>query len=519
MSVIFKYVICVFSFWFFIFNFSYTAPLDNIQTDSWIYDAIDYLKTTGYIKSIPPTSKPWSRQHVIELLQASNINNSYDNAQAEFYIKRLLAEFSDDLLIDFDILKQRPLFNLNYGPGDVLGDFSVRFAYYNLTNALNPHDYWLYPDNQTGSLDLKFNLNQNSKISLYNQYDITYRHNDAPDTWDAAGPHFPGTRIKSYSNHVTIDCKQAYLTFPLYFLDMEIGRDNLYFGPAYRGSVLLSDIAPSFDQIQLRAQKNNYKTLWFAAVLSPWYDYHRFLSGQRIEINIGKHMRVGGTMLVAYAFDSLQTRSFWGYLNPIIPIYNEVSNTGHDDNILFGFDLVAYLKHIKLYGQLMLDNFEFNQKPDSIRPPDCYGLTIGTYLPYAQFALRSEYSKVTRYTYHHRIYHIAYTQYSVPLGHALGPDADEIFVRLEYYPLRNLRTNLVATITRRGDGNRGDLDNRTWDADEEPIREFPSGNIITTTLFGPEIDFQLRNDLRILSGIYYNNNKDIESFIRLQYRY
>lgn len=517
MKKIFIFLVCIFGFWFLVFNFCTAAPLDNISTNSWIYDAIDYLKTTGYVKSIPPTSKPWTRTQVIELLQESNINKSYANRQAGFYIKHLLAEFADDLLMDLHISKQAPIYKFDYGSGNILGDLHLWTGYNNFSNFFSPYGYCLYPNNQTGSLGLKFNLDQNSKISMCNLFEITYRHKNVPDTWDVAGPHFPGTRTKSYSNSITVDFKQAYLSFPLHFLTLQIGREYFYLGPAYRSSVLLSDLAPSFDQIQLRTQHKNYKALWFAAALSPWHSYHRFLSGQRLELNIGKHIRFGATMLVTYSSDSLQTRSFFGYLNPLVPIYFEVSNTGHDDNILFGFDFVTYLKNLKLYGQLMLDNYEFNTRPN--RPPNCYGLTLGAYLPYQQFALRTEYSKITRYTYYHRIYHIAYTQYSLPIGHALGPDADELFLRLEYYPSSTLQINLIGTKTRRGDGNRGDLNNRTWDAHETPIREFPSGTIVTKTLIGPGIQYQPRQDIKLLTGIYYDFDKAIESYIKLEYRY
>jgi hypothetical protein len=497
--------------------FLFAAPLDNIPTNSWIYDAIDYLKTAGYIKSIPPTSKPWTRQEVVELLKESGINKTYANSQAGFYIAQLLSQFSDDLLMDLDIPKPNPVYRLNYGEGDILFDYFVRLDHNNIQNTFSPNGHWLFPDNQTGSLGAIFNLDQSSKISFYNLFDLTFRRKNSPDTTDIAGIHFPGTRVKSYSNHVTMDFKQAYITCPFYFLTLQVGRDYLYFGPGYRSSVLLSDIAPSMDQIQLRAEKKNYKALWFCAALSPYNYFHRFLSGQRLEVSIGNNLRLGGSMLVIYSYDSSQTRGFFGYLNPIIPIYAEVSNTGHDDNILFGFDFSFYLKSVKFYGQLMLDNYEFNSRPN--RPPNAYGLTLGTYVPINQFTLRTEYSKITRYTYYHRIYHIAYTQYSVPLGHALGPDADEIFCRFEYYPINTLCVSLVGTMTRRGDGNRGDLDNKTWDADEQPIREFPSGTIETSTLIGPEIYFQPRHDVRILGGIYCNNDKEIESFVRLEYRY
>ncbi len=515
----------LFSFWFcrylfvswLVFNLLWSAPHDNIPTDSWIYDAIVYLKTTGQIKTIPPTSKPWTRQTVINLLQESNISRTYPNHQAGFYINRLLSEFADDLQMDIKIAKRKPLVKLNYGAGSININLFSRLTYNKCPSTLNPFTYIPFTDNQTGSIGAIFNLAPNSKISLYNRYEMTFYNKKIPDTSEAAGIYVPRTRVKSSRNFMTFDLKEAYLSFPFYFMTVQLGRDYLYFGPSYRSSVLLSDIAPSLENIQLRTSGKNFKALWFCAGLSPWYHYHRFLSGQRLEINIANLMRLGGTMLVVYSWDSLQTRGFWGYCNPIIPIYMEVANTGHDDNILFGFDIAAYLANMKIYGQLALDNYEFNTRPD--RPPNCYGLTLGAYYPYRQFAVCAEYSKITRYTYYHRIHHLAYTQYATPLGHALGPDADEIFCRLEYYPLSTLRLSLSATKTRYGEGNKGDLDNKTWDGIELPIRDFPSGIVETTTLIGPEMYFQLDFDIRILSGIYYNTNKKFVGFMRLEYRY
>jgi hypothetical protein len=221
-------------------------------------------------------------------------------------------------------------------------------------------------------------------------------------------------------------------------------------------------------------------------------------------------------MLTVFSFDSLQTKSFWGYLNPLIANYMEMHESGHDDNLLVGFDFVTYIKQSKIYGQLMIDNFEFNKRPT--RPPNCYGLTLGTYLPINQFALRAEYSKITRYTYYHRILHTAYTSYSVPLGHSLGPDADELFLRFEYYPINKLRLDFVASLTRHGDGNHGSLDNKTWVDGKVRPATFPSEPVEKITLVGPEIYFQPRFDLTIQAGVYYNNNKKLNSFLKLEYQ-
>ncbi|MEO0083567.1 MAG: capsule assembly Wzi family protein [candidate division WOR-3 bacterium] len=506
----------IFYFLFFSSFFLAAAPLDNIPTNSWIYDAIDYLKTIGYITSIPASSKPWTRQEIISLLKEANISKSYNNNQAGFYINRLLSEFADELMLDLKTAKRTPMLKIDYGYGNIFFNLYGQIFHSKFPNYwLTPYGENLFPNNQTLTSGFLINLDNNSKFSLFHRSELTFYNKKIYDTTDAGFFHIPGLRVMESSNILTYDIKEAYLSLPIYFLTLEFGRDYLYFGPAYRSSVILSDIAPSFDQIQLRVSSNNYKALWFVSALSPWNYYHRFLSGQRFEVNLGKYLRFGGTMLVVYSFDSLQTKGFWGYLNPLLPIYEEVANTGHDDNFLIGFDLVAYLKQLKIYGQLMLDNYEFNQRPE--RPPNCYGLTFGVYLPIKQFAIRTEYSKITRYTYYHRIYHIAYTNYSVPLGHSLGPDADEFFIRFEYYPIEKLQVNLVGCWQRRGDGNRGDLANKTWEQNDMRPETFPSGIVEKIRFIGPEFHFYPRFDIQFSAGLYFNNN-EIDNFIKIAYR-
>ncbi|MCX8014450.1 MAG: capsule assembly Wzi family protein, partial [candidate division WOR-3 bacterium] len=150
-------------------------------------------------------------------------------------------------------------------------------------------------------------------------------------------------------------------------------------------------------------------------------------------------------------------------------------------------------------------------------PPNCYGLTVGCYLPIKTFAFRTEYSNVTRSTYYHRIYHIAYTSYSVPLGHSLGPDADELFLRSEYYPIEEIQVNLVGCWQRRGAGNRGDLANKTWEVGEPLPEKFPSGTVEKTRFIGLEVYYYPRFDMQFAAGLYFTN-KEISNFIKIVYR-
>jgi len=154
------------------------------------------------------------------------------------------------------------------------------------------------------------------------------------------------------------------------------------------------------------------------------------------------------------SWDELQPRQLGGLVNPLIPIYLTAANTSMTDNLLVGWDAVYYLPRTKLYAQLFLDNYEFNTRKIS---PNATGTQVGVYwAPNLPMEARLEYTRVTAFTYYHRVHYIMYENYLTTMGHPLGPDADQIFATVSTTPNGWLKVNIGADYTRRGYHNRGD---------------------------------------------------------------
>ena len=460
-------------------------PLENIRTDSWVYEAIDHLKLAGLIQTVPSPSRPWTVGYATNLVAEANSSPraATVGGVAAWWLKRLQGEFN--LLPPSATCEVRtppyprwsPLLRVPMDPGAIEIDFFDRVR---ADSA-----------NQSLSLGAVFHTTGSDRIVLHNRMEFTgfaRKLVDAPDS--AWLIRVPGTREHSWMGRALFEIPEAYMKFRIPWLDLELGRDFLYWGPGYRNSVMLSNTAPSLDQVQLTGTWSRFKLSYFTAALSPWKSYHRFVSGQRLEVNFWNRLMLGGAMLTGYSPDSAQTKTLYGYLNPLIPIYFELANSGHDDNFAAGADATLYLPSIKLYAQLLLDNYEFTWKWDTIDnriPPNAYGLQFGLLAtPLPGFDFRAEYAKVTEYTYHHRIFQTALLQYDVPLGHALGPDADELFARLTWYPLSWGTVGIAASLTRRGDRNRGDYIHKTWIPDYGPRdRRFPTGIVEITLAAGP----------------------------------
>ncbi len=513
--------------WCFIFLIAViTFALENIPTESWIYDDIDYLKTYGLVKSIPSSSRPWTRKEATLLIKEA-LDCEDVPKPAQSFLLRLTRELHQELAkLGYKAQSQRnPL---------------LRFELFDLTDKekFTLHNDWfgkiqVDTSNQSLAIGTILKTGYDPRISIYDRFEFTLYRESISDIHDSAGIHVPGLSVHSWMNIATFLIKNAYLKFKLPWLTIGLGRDKLSFGPGKRKSVMLADSAPALDMIQLRGDFKNLKLLGFTAALSRWGEKLRFLSGQRIELSLLSRIRLGGNMFAVHSPDSSQTKSFFGLINPLIPIYFEVANSGHDDNLLVGWDFALYLPRTQLYGQLFLDNWE-PLPSRSVKYPNSYCVKLGSYIvPSPWFDFCAEYDKVTHYTYYHRINHIAYTHYDMPLGNPLGPDADETYFRINFYPLKWFYPSLQFTSTRRGERNRGDFKNKAYlNPDSTPISKvFPSGIVEKTLAFGPELTFQPLPGLRISASAQYHkltNPNGIDTLptelglsagLRIQYRY
>lgn len=508
------------------FFFVIAGPLEHIPTNSWIYDDIDYLKTYGLIKSVPAQSQPWTKKEAALLVKEA-LDCEVIPKPAKTFLYRLLRVLSEELK------------ELGYSTQSQKNPW-VRINLLDLTKkrVLSLENDWLGKiqidtSNQSGTVGTIIKTGYDPRMAIYDRFEFTCFGESIPDVCDSAGSHVPGTRVHSWMNIATFQIEQAYLNFKLPWFIVQLGRDQLSFGPGKRKSVILADSAPALDMIQLKSNFRNLKLLGFTAALSRWGEKHRFLSGQRIELTLFSRIQLGGNMLVVHSPDSTQTKSFFGLVNPLIPLYFEEANSGHDDNFLVGWDITGYWLRAKVYSQLFLDNWE--PLPSRAKKyPNAYCLKLGFYtVPIPLFDFSFEYNKVTPYTYYHRIFHIAYTHYDIPLGNPLGPDADETYLAISFYPLKYLFPSFELCFTRRGERNRGDFTKKAWlNEEQSPIPEkFPSGIVEKSLAFGPAITFKPWDDLNLIANGQYikrSNPSGIDTLkarsnlaisICIQYRY
>jgi|WetSurMetagenome_2_1015567.scaffolds.fasta_scaffold46809_3 hypothetical protein len=507
--------------------------IEYVPTDSRMYDDLDLLKTSGAISTMPPTSKPWTRGEFVRLLSVGFNQRRVLTAAQKAALNRLRFEFG----LEFgDSAHRHPSVAVRIPDG---GTGEARCDFFSRADAAL--------DTQRLSLGAVINNRPNKDFVFYERFELSAWNPKIVETSlapDSSGLHIPGTRVVPWHDLATLETELAYIAFRIPWLRLELGRDEFVWGPGYTGSVMLDDTAPALDHIQLCASYRNFKFLTFTSLLSRWGVKPRWLAAQRIELSLWNRLTLGGALMSVTSWDELQPRQFGGLVNPLIPIFLTAANSNMTDNFLVGWDAVCYLPRTKIYGQLFLDNYEFNTLKIA---PNATGTQAGIYwAPNLPVEARLEYTRITAFTYYHRIHYIMYENYLTPMGHPLGPDADQLFATVNLIPNDWLKIDIGFDYTRRGYHNRGDYLRKSYKDPQDTFYlrrhdEFPtqgwdtlSGALIEevdkTVRFAPGVEIRTLRDLFIsLSvGLWHSQNYQgkiglnedgVDLALKVEYRY
>ncbi len=222
--------------------------------------------------------------------------------------------------------------------------------------------------------------------------------------------------------------------------NLQAGRDKFFVGDGYR-SVLLSDFTSPYPFLRIGATvwKLQYH-VWYTIMTGPLnlnsstsklekkYGTFHYLS-----YNINKKLALGVFENVVWrGSDTNQTRLYEiNYLNPLVFYRPQEYSLGSPDNSMLGLNLALKVnKHIKLYGQLALDEFYLKE----IRAHRGWWANKQAWQTGAKYFnafgmqglnLQVEYNEVRPYTYSHGIPLQNYAHAGLPLAHPAGSNFRE----------------------------------------------------------------------------------------------
>jgi len=461
---------------------SSAEELNKDFSSNWLYESLKYFEERDIIKTstLPSSfgllSPQMSRKdmailldEIIYQLQTEQIPLSTLTDQDIEKLETLIIELNDELssqglkiirlnktavILDNlkSTLKINPYFTQRVdfrNPGNQSKLFSELGVKVSATISENSALYFDYSADINYFLDPNLTNLTNTQI---NQAYLTLR--------------FPSFEIPTPSNTPFFPSLTS-IEFPA--LDLQVGRDNMKWGPGYQGNLILSDNPPAFDMIKysgtidlsdLGEGLGNLNFTKFFSLLDTLDGQNRYFSGQRLEYKPFDSLTLGlsETAIISEGSSPL----FFNPL-PFIPPYYATwwiasifSPQEVNCNVSLDMEL-NFQPGIKLYGEWMADDFIFF--PEENPYPSRTGFLAGAYfanpLDTGNTDFRIEYTHINNYVYFPTHPWQDYLYLGEFIGSPLGPDADQLYLELTHRLSDKFDLSLSYTHERHGEGQVG----------------------------------------------------------------
>jgi hypothetical protein len=264
------------------------------------------------------------------------------------------------------------------------------------------------------------------------------------------------------ANDLDLAVRSAYVALKAWGLELTVGREALWWGPGFRGSLLLTDNSRPFDLVRLETVQP-WRVRWIGPVSA-----HLFMTRLEADRLAIPNPYLAGVRLAfrphpLLEFGLARTAMFGGEGRPVTAnlIWDVVRARGENDvsnpgNQLAASDVVVRIpwrvQPVTLYA-------EVGGEDEAGGVPSHPALVAGVYLPTIfgapQWEVRAEaadnaLADVPGVWYQHGVYQSGYTYRGLVIGHPMGTDARMLSLEIAYRPTPATRVALLYdTIQRR----------------------------------------------------------------------
>jgi hypothetical protein len=473
---------------------AYGYPSNNVPLDNWAYEGLDKLAGFGLIHSDVEGMRPYTRMEVARLVAEALDTEKKKKLKLpsliKYFLDKFQCEYKEELTQTPATLTIKPLdeAKLDYVYSDGQPEHFLntnKISQYPANTANQIVGYAgtpLLPNNQgvvygKGN-NLSFEFASSFQLwGLFSGYVeplFLARQNASPGMVTGGAPAIVG----SYSSS-EIDLLTGYLKFsPLDSFEIEIGRDSMWWGQGYTGTLLLTDNAPPLDMVKISNPVaiilpglfnylGPFKYSLFWARLEADRDHpHAQYGGVRIDFKPTPNLELG--MARTYQFGGQGSGSpgtFFQWLKDT-SFYSIGGTNNNPDNFEAEFDWryrMPCLWDAQFYGEWGGEDTGFKPRFRELFWQDT-GYILGLYFPRitsdGRTDLRIEYTdNVNEYWlgsvnydfwYGHGTYKSGMTYKGLILGDPMGPDARQGYVRVSRYVRNDLKVGLDGAYGQRG---------------------------------------------------------------------
>jgi len=221
-------------------------------------------------------------------------------------------------------------------------------------------------------------------------------------------------------------------------ISAQLGREQIKYGLGYSDRLALSGNAPNMDFLKFNFQYGiiNFSSIYATTVgdfnLDRELRYTKSFTANRIKFAIKNlfDLGIGETIISS---EGIQL----GYLNPLMFYkFVEMSLQDRDNGTVFFDAQTHFIKDLEFQGTFFLDENILSNLSDLEKASNKTAYQLGFFM-YEPAGLKNlslifEYTKIRPYVYTHFDPKNKYTAFDVNMGHPIGPNADQIFLKMNY---------------------------------------------------------------------------------------
>jgi len=322
--------------------------------------------------------------------------------------------------------------------------------------------------------------------------------------------------FESNGSYGYYDWSHAHLSLNFSWIELQLARQPVDWGPGIRGNLTLSSYPPAYDYFLIRARVKQIIFTHMHAFLLPtnsivYYNsdgflrrqfVDKFLAAHRVEIGLLNNLHVGLTETIIYGERNLDI----SYLNPLVFFWSAQHSSHDRDNETLSFDIwFQPARNFGLYTALFIDELHLKGLfANDARNKVGYlgGVQLVDPLGLSDTDVRLEYARVTPCVYTHKYPVNSYQHDGEPLGHWLEQNGDDLSVLLRHRFSRHL--GLRAQFSRTRHGEPGEMPY----CHGEPARySFLQGTVDQTLNLNLGIDYEPIKDVRAVL-LYQRNERE-----------
>jgi hypothetical protein len=342
----------------------------------------------------------------------------------------------------------------------------------------------------------------------------------------------PATGINIYrrlSNSIEYSDIRATIGVNWRWGNFAMGKDYLNWGMGQRSKLILSSKAPSFPFIRLDINPTEWLRFYYfhgwlqSDVLDSSRTYDSRMPAGTMRRNIYREKYIAAHLVSLTPMKDLNF-SFGEsiiysdispnllFLNPLL-FYRSVDHylttkeigDGNNSQIFFNADYRT-LNMLELYGSLFIDEISTSAIFNDAKARNQLGYTLGLILnsPFrTDLTLTAEYTRILPWVYSNFVQTQTYESDGYLLGHYIGQNADQVYLKLEYRVLPQAKVSFFYDYVRKG--GLADIHFQY----ELPSQHFLYGTVTRNTQYGIDIFYEPYHDVRFgVQGIFDTQNID-----------